>query len=175
MGTTQPMSPARRFVMARVFPWTIVLVGAGAIYIGVENTVRARASAGWPEVDGVVVLSGVERVIGSSSSASTPGRGVTYRANVVYDYAVDGKPYQGTRISYGHYDTEEESDAARVVANYPNGKRVKVRVMPGSPGEAVLEPGSAGLPWFYAGLGGTFLLIGLALAVLMPKFVARSG
>lgn len=174
MGTPNPMSPIKRAFVARVFPLAIVLVGAGALYLGLEDTIRARASVDWPSVDGTVVRSNVERVVGSSSGGSASGRSVTYRVQVVCEYSVDGKARKGNRISYGHHDTAAESDAARVVANCPAGKRVKVRYQPGNPGEAVLEPGSGGLPWFYLALGSVFLLVGVMLAVLVPKFVAKS-
>jgi hypothetical protein len=97
---------------------------------------------------------------------------VTYAARIAYDYSVEGVRYTGDRVSYGHYDTEDEADAGEVVARYPPGTAVKVHYMPGNPAESVLEPGSGGLPWLYLALGIVFALVGVALFVLVPRLMA---
>jgi hypothetical protein len=117
-----------------------------------------------------VVRSTVERVVSTSGT----GRSTTYRARVAYEYPVAGTRHGSDRISYGHYDTESESDAARVVAKYPVGKAVTVRFRPSDPREAVLEPGSGGLPWLYVGIGIPFVLVGIVLAFVAPRLVASS-
>ena len=160
----------KRLFFVRVLPWLVVLVGAGAIYLGVDDTLQARASLEWPSVQGTVVRSTIERVVSTSGTS----RSTTYRARVAYEYPVAGTKHEGDRISYGHYDTESESDAARVVAKYPVGNAVTVRYRPTDPRDAVLETGSAGLPWLYLGIGIPFVLVGVVLAVVAPRLAASS-
>ena len=118
-----------------------------------EASVEAKASASveWPSVPGTVRTSGV--VEDSSSSGSRRSSSVTYHANVVYDYVVEGKAYQGERISYGSYGTGDEERATRIAAGYPEGAAVRVYFQPDDPGESVLEPGTEGVPWFFVAMG----------------------
>jgi hypothetical protein len=163
------MPSLKRFLVVRVFPVAVLLAGAGAAYVGIESMTLARSSNEWPSVNGTITRSGIERETRTSGTS----RSTTYRARVLYEYRVDGTAHSGDRISYGHYDTEKESDAANVVARYPAGRPARVYYQPGNPVESVLEPGSGGVPWLLAALGLVFALVGTALAVVLPKFADR--
>ncbi|MCB1917825.1 MAG: DUF3592 domain-containing protein [Rhodocyclaceae bacterium] len=167
------MSPAKRFIAVRVFPWTTVLFASLFIWIGIDQVHKASASVEWPSVPGTVRTSGV--VEDSSSSGSRRSSSVTYHANVVYDYVVEGKAYQGERISYGSYGTGDEERATRIAAGYPEGAAVRVYFQPDDPGESVLEPGTEGVPWFFVAMGSAFALFGLLLARFLPRMIRATG
>ena len=138
------------------------------MYLGVENTLRARASAAWPSVERAVIRATIAREsIPGSSGAST-----TWRPTVVYEYFVDATRHAGQRISYGEYATAERADAERVVDQYPKDTRVRVFYMPDDPRQAVLEPGAAGIPWFFVALGLVFSITGILLAMFLPRLIA---
>jgi hypothetical protein len=172
MAARGEMGPAKRFFAIRVVPWALVLLGALAIWIGLEDVMRAQASADWPAVDGTITRSTIERI--SSGGGSGRPRSETHAARIAYEYSVDGNRREGSRVSFGHYDTADEADAARVVKRYPAGTNVKVHYMPGNPGESVLEPGTRGLPWLLLALGIVFGLVGLVLAAVAPRMVAKA-
>jgi hypothetical protein len=166
------MSPAKRFFLARVFPWIVVVAGASAMFLGVENSMKAQDSLEWPTVEREVIFSSIESERSRSHTGSGSSRSITYRVRVIYEYAVDGTQYTGERIAYGEYATARRSDAERITDKYPTGKKVLVSYMPAHPEESVLEPGQAGLPWFFVGLGLIFLLTGIVLVIFLPKLVA---
>jgi hypothetical protein len=168
---TQRTSPAKRFFLARIFPWIVVFVGAFAMFVGIENGVKARDSLQWPTVEGKVVSSSIQSE--RTSRGAGGGSSTTYRARVVYEYAVDRTTYNGERIAYGEYATGNPADAERIIEKYPKDKKILVYYMPDNHGESVLEPGQAGLPWFFLGLGVVFLFIGIVLVVFLPKLAAR--
>ncbi|MBP7775634.1 MAG: DUF3592 domain-containing protein [Acidobacteria bacterium] len=172
MPSATPMNPAKRLFLGRVFPWTVVVIGALGSYIGVANTLEARASLSWPTVEGVILRASVVRELTSSSGGSAAG--TLWRPVVAYEYVVGGTRSEGERIAFGEYATGESADAEAVVARYPAGASVEVHYDPEVPGRAVLEPGTAGMPWFFLALGAVFLAIGLLLVVVMPK-VVRPG
>ncbi|MDE0831327.1 MAG: DUF3592 domain-containing protein [Vicinamibacterales bacterium] len=105
------MSAAKRVLLGRVFPCIVVLVGVLSMYLGIENTLMARASAAWPSVEGAVVRATIARDSESGGAASSS----TWRPNVVYEYVVDAMRHEGQRMSYGDYATAERADAESVV------------------------------------------------------------
>lgn len=172
MRPTQRLPPVRRFIAVRMVPALVVLSGAFAIFIGVENTRLARESSGWPTVEGEIVRSAVDKEV----STTSPGRGsVTYRAVVHYRYRVADVDYAGERVALGEYATADPADAEAIVGRYPVGRRLPVHYRPGAPGTAVLEVGEHGAPWLYAALGGVFVLVGLVLAWIAPKLIAPTA
>jgi hypothetical protein len=42
-------------------------------------------------------------------------------------------------------------------------------------GPVSIEPGSAGVPWFFVVLGGAFLAAGLLFVALFPRLLARDA
>ncbi len=89
---------ATRLFLGRVFPWSVLLIGAAALYLGVANTLAARASRDWPAVEGTVVRASVVRELTSSSGSSTAG--TLWRPTVNYEYVVAGARYEGERIAF---------------------------------------------------------------------------
>lgn len=167
MPSAQPMSAAKRLLLGRVFPWIVVLVGVLSMYLGIENTLMARASAAWPSVEGAIIRATVAR----DSSADSSGASGTWRPIVVYAYVVDAMRHEGQRISYGDYATAERADAESVIDKYPKDTRVRVYYMPDDPRQAVLEPGASGIPWFFVALGLVFSITGVLLVKFLPRLV----
>lgn len=170
-GAGRSLSPAKRFIAVRVFPWVVVLFASFFIWIGIDQVRYATDSLEWPSVAGTVSHSGVE----SHSSRSGNAASTSYHARVVYRYVVDDADFEGERISYGAYGTGDAERAARIAARYPLGAAVRVYYQPGNPQESVLEPGGEGIPWFYLALGTVFASIGLLMARFMPRMFPPDG
>ena len=171
MKPTQHLPPVTRFIAVRVVPAFLLLISAFVVYAGVQNTRLAAESSGWPSVEGEIVRSDVVEERTQSQSRAGDDRRV-YRGAVRYRYRVDGTDYEGDRVSLGEYATENRADAEAVTRRYPLGRRVPVHYRPGAPDASLLEPGSGGLPWFYAAVGSMFLVAGLLLAWAAPKLIA---
>ncbi len=162
------MSPRSRFFFTRIFPLIFLLAGGGALVFGVRGLLRARASAGWPHVEGEVVSSSVETHRGSGRNSST-----TYHAEVHYTYEVNGRTYDGNRVAYGDYGSSSPSHARRIVNRYPAGTEVTVHYRPDDPEQCVLEPGMKLQAWFVPGLGLVFFGVGAAMAVFLPRLARK--
>jgi hypothetical protein len=161
----------KRFVVARVFPWFVVAVGSGFVFLGVENTSRAGESVDWPTVEGRVIRTTIE--LETQRTTARSAATTTWRPVVVYEYMVGGTRYEGDRVAFGEYATADRGDAEAVVAKYGTGTAVSVSFDTSDPSVAVIEPGDAGVPWLFAALGALFVVVGLGFAVLFPKLVAR--
>jgi len=142
------------------------------MFVGIENGLKARASLKWPRVEGEVIHSSIQSE--SQSRRTGGGSSTTYRARVIYEYAVDGTTYNGERVAYGESATGNSSDAEMITEKYPKGKRVLAYHRPDSHEESVLEPGQTGLPWFFLWLGLVFLFIGIVLGIFSPKLTAKA-
>ena len=164
------MSPVKKFVGFKLFPGVMILVGILSFAIGVQTMAGALASRDWPSTDGMVVATRID-IESSSSSSSRSSR--TYRPIIIYDYAVDGVSHSAQRVAFGEYATGDPADAEKVRDTYPEGKQVPVYYDPGSPENAVLEPGLHGIPWFFIVLGLVFAGIGALMAKFFPRMFAE--
>lgn len=100
--------------------WTSVVGGFDA-FMGV-NMYRQTQAKGFPMVQGSILTSEVE----SSSSRD----GTTYRAEVSFQYEVDGISHTSDTYRFGAMGTSSESAANSVVEQYPSGKVVDVHYNP---------------------------------------------
>ena len=82
------------------------------------------AAAGWPTVEGEVVL-------------SRRHQGRTRLRDFEYRYTVDGEDYASSRSAFVRVPYVDPLHAA-----YPAGSRVTVHYDPGEPARAVIEPGA---------------------------------
>ncbi len=159
------MPPGIKFFFSWVFPLIFVAVGASLAVFGVRGLLRARDSVAWPSVQGRIVESSVER---HHRSGSKGGSSSTYHAEILYEFAVDGTTYNGTRVAYGDYGSSNPSHARRIVNRYPAGKNVAVYHLPGNPEECLLEPGVKGQAWVLPGIGLIFFGAGILMTVFLP-------
>lgn len=142
--------------------------------IGKPMREQAAASVAWPTTDGRITGSKVERV-------KQGGKGkATYTADITYEYALDGRSFEGDRVWIGDgYSSSDASAFRAAVDRYPVGKAVKVHYDPAEPSESVLDPGPAwsGSMLYFIGLGvmtlggiitlsavGTLVVVAVALA-----------
>jgi len=126
------------FVLVFFAALAIAGILAGSFFV--QDFARARASAGWPTADGVVL--------------SPRGAG---EDTVRYAYSFDGRSYQSTR---------DRVFIARISNPAPSafspGDTVDVYVDPTDPSFSVLLPGGAGLPFvFLVVLSGACIFFGV--------------
>ena len=124
-----------------------------AVYFGKPILDNAKASAEWPRVRGEVVSS---RVVQSRDT----DKKTKFRADVVYEYAVEGTEFQSDTISFGMESTSSKA-AHSVRRRFPKGKDVMVSYDPESPETAVLEPGASWGSYGVLGVGLVFFVAGL--------------
>jgi hypothetical protein len=158
-------SPVKKFAFSRVFPWVFTLVIALIMSLSVEEIVSGWSSAKWPTVEGTITTSSVE------THAGIGNKGIFYHPQIVYSYIVDGKQLTSNRVAFGATNTNDPSDAQRIVDKYPKGKTVTVSYDSDENQESLLEPGLRIGAWGYILLGTPFLLIGIAMIKVFPKLV----
>jgi hypothetical protein len=137
------------------------LVGAVAIFVWTVGKLhQARESRDWPQVEGRVTQSWIDR-----SSAE-------HKPHVEYTYTVEGTPYASRQIAFDIFDKPGgRGRIESIVAQYPVGKTVTVYHDPQDPGTAILEPELYApffQPLFFAVLflfGGCFTLWGVVRQV----------
>ncbi len=166
---SKPMSPGMKFFFSRIFPLIFIVVGGSVLFVGLRGLVRAKASVDWPNTQGEIVESSVDRRRSSGSNGSS----TTYHAEILYEFSVDGTTFNGSRVAYGDYGSSNPSHARRIVNNYPEGKRVTVYYMPGNPEESLLEPGVQAKTWFVPGFGLIFFTAGSLMAAFLPKAIRK--
>ncbi len=146
-----------------------LLFGAGALCLvgGSVTLADDLAVRGWSSVAGRVLSSEVTSETSSRTHAAS-GRSVTrtrYRADVEYEYSVDGTQFVGTRVSRANVDHLAEDPAAAIVARYPPGGRIDVYYDPDDASTAVLNNEVAGTGFSGLGLGALFVLAAVGLKI----------
>jgi hypothetical protein len=128
----------------------------------------AEQSSAWPTAEGMVVRSEVSRF-----------RAHKYKPIVTYEYSVAGRSYSSSVLAFDRVlapgmsinfvsgtaepSTTVETEARRLVEQFPAGTKVRVSYDPAAPATACLIPGTAG-GWVGDTLGcGLGLVVSLAL------------
>lgn len=90
------------------------------------------AAQAWPSTSGTVIKSRVE-VSGGDHTSVSPF--------VLYEYQVDGQPYQASQIKAGDVfmAVRQQRSSYDIVEKYPVGMQVTVYYDPANPGMAALE------------------------------------
>jgi hypothetical protein len=115
----------------------------------------AVMSRRWPQVEGTIVVSDLQR------SRDTEG-GYSYRPEVSYRYAVDGKEFVSSRTRFGLWlATSWSAPAVRVIQHYKVGSRVPVHYDTNDPEESVLETGINATVFAGVALAAAFLAFGV--------------
>jgi len=156
-----------RFFFSRIFPLIFLITGAVIAFFGIRGLIRANASVGWPSTEGRIV----ESSVGSSTSSGSSGSGISYHAEILYEFTVDGTTFQGNRVAYGDHGTSDISHARSIVNDYPVGKELTVHYMPENPEECVLEPGVQPQAWLFPAFGLIFLIAGSLAWMFMPRML----
>lgn len=105
--------------------------------VGVAMTVRAhrlialhRRVLRWPSVPGIVVRSELRE--------KTDGDGTSYRTDLACSYSIGGHRFTTTRHTEGMSFSQPEQSARSLVAAFPVGKSVEIRVDPADATDGVL-------------------------------------
>ena len=103
-----------------------------------------RDACKWPVTAGKIVAADVEEyqpLFDNSTTSNTPR--TMYKPSVMYTYTVNGRQYQGDRVTMGtKISASAPGVANRLAKRYPIGTEVEVHYNPKSPGESVLHPRS---------------------------------
>jgi hypothetical protein len=129
----------------------LALVFWGLVAWGLWTRVRWLGSRNWPSTRGTITAS--SRTESKSNDPSTHQSTVTYGASVHYDYIADRRPFTGSRVTFGDYETSNPAHAASILARYPKGREVTVWYDPDDPSYAVLEREIGG-NWIVLLVGG---------------------
>jgi len=118
-----------------VFFLVFLLMGGAFTIVIIGETLRETAVWFWPEVPCTILASGVEE----TGNDSDP-----YQPSVHFEYRIDGRDYEGRRVSRGDTSTSSYDKARRPADRHSPGSRATCRVNPDIPGDVVLE---RRLPW----------------------------
>ena len=162
----RPPGPFARFFFGRLFPLLFCLSGLFSLVFGITDVIRGSQSTSWPQTPATIVASGIESHSGCKG-------GTTYEARITYAYDVNGTRYWGKRIAFGDYASNDRARAAAITGRYPENARASVAYDPEDPSRAVLETGIRRGAFLPAGIGALFLIVGIALAFVLPKAMRR--
>lgn len=141
--------------VAVLFPLVFLVIGIGVLLWTGWDVVSALRSRRWPQVDGTIVVSDLQR------SKDSEG-GFMYRPEVTYRYSIDGKEYTGSRTRYGDWlQLSWSKPAVKTVRRYAVGTAVAVRYDPRDPEDSVLEPGVHGVLFGCLVFGAMFAIFGI--------------
>ncbi len=150
-----------------------MLFGAAIICIGVKMLNEANESKGWQTVVGKVIGSSIQAKRFNTGSSSSRG-GITYHADVRYEYVVDGLTQSSTEISAGDYGSSDPSHARQVAKQYPVGREVTVHYSPENPAKAVLQAGNNDVAKLVIVFGVFFIGFALAMFICAPEYMQRA-
>ncbi|MFH1138777.1 MAG: DUF3592 domain-containing protein [Pseudomonadota bacterium] len=97
----------------------------------------AAASLGWPRVSGQITSSEVVTVPLKNKRFPTSG----FELRVRYEYAVDGRSFEGRAIRFGDQPARDEGRIREQASALPPGRTVEVSFNPLDPSQSVLKPG----------------------------------
>ena len=141
-------------------------IGGGLSFWGWRIVRDARASASWPQAEGVVTRSEVTHSSGGDGAD-------TYSPEITYRYLAGDRYQESYTIKFGENSYDSRRRAREVAARYPAGKIVTVYYDPSRPGKSVLEPGVSSGSYIVLSVGALFVVISLAAAPLAYFFRNR--
>jgi len=137
------------------FAVILIAAGLGSLVWSAWITYLAVMSRQWPQVEGTIVVSDLQR------SKDSEG-GYSYRPEVTYQYTVGGKEFVGSRTRFGVWlATSWSAPSLRVLQQYKMGSRVPVHYDPNDPEESILETGINGTVFVGIALATTVLIFGV--------------
>jgi len=167
MNERQPM--IKLVLMGYIVPYVFFIVGSLIVYSGMRTYFNASASTDWPQTLGVVTSSAVRE-----DHSSDPD-GVTYHADVVCEYILDGEKHSTDVVHFGERGASWSSHAENIVERYPVGKRVQVFYDPSDHENAVLEPGTSFMMYFIPVIGLFAMVPGGWMILNCPKIIRNEA
>jgi len=149
---------------SKILPILAFLLGVMTVGQGIQNTNNAKASDDWPSVSGEIIYSQIK----SHSSGGMKNLSTSQHAVIKYRYKVANKAYIGNRTAFGASDSSNAND---LIIRYPEKKPATIYYKPESPGVSVLEPGSNSDTKDQVILGLAFMLLGIAMLFIVPRFL----
>jgi hypothetical protein len=129
-----------------------ILVGIILIAFGLFTMRRETQSSHWPGVEG--------KIISSQVKVTDMSDRIDYKAEIEYEYTVNGQTYRGTRLSVDPSYVPSRSYAEGITQRYPVGRVVTVYYDPDNFAVAVLEKGIQGRMLILLVVGAFFVFIG---------------
>jgi len=139
-----------------LFIFTVLAV-VGSIKL-LFNLYNADISRKWPEYSATIIESGYEKV------EEMDGPGVAYRIIITYRYIVSGVQYENSNYNFCNQSVDKY-EREQLLARYPVGKEITVRVNPKKPANAVIVAGTT--YWHYIWLILCFAFLYLLLKALL--------
>ncbi len=109
------------------------LVGFGLLGYGAWSAWRSTQAANWPTVSANIAQLSVHE--------NSDSEGVTYEVKVLYQYAVDGVNYEGSRLAFGYAGSGSRKSHDEIHQKLKEAKAVRVRYDPANPSESCLSFG----------------------------------
>jgi len=134
----------------------LLVPGGVAFTLSVNQVWLGITSKNWPAAEGMVTRSLID-LSAARAGASGPITH-TYKANIRYQYEVNGKLYSGDKIFVTDYISKELAFEKKQEIEYPVGSSVIVYYDPDNPELSVLEPGT-GWPSFAGVVLGAIIVI----------------
>jgi hypothetical protein len=107
-----------------------ILIGLALLLAGLYQRKKLESCANWPQVMGTIRKAEVFRDPGPDSNG--------YFVRVLYDYSVDGAPYEGKKVGFADRAYVRKKSAEDVAERYTLNSSVPVYFNPEKPSEAVL-------------------------------------
>ena len=154
---------------------TLAVLGGALIFDGYKYALESKQSSQWNAVRGLIVKSSLQATrrnrpfIGDEEMMPRQEEDYFfYKAEVVYNYEVNGTTFSGKRISFGSIPNSAEY-AKKIVNKYLKNQEVVVYYLPGNPEKAVLEPGFRNATLNILGAGLTLSCFGIAICFYKEK------
>jgi len=161
-SSTRQATEAEEKIIFRVLGVLFLIGSMAALVYGISEIKEGLAAKNWPTSEGKIISSGTRW-----QNMSTSGGSSTLIAEVVYEYRVNDRLFQGDRISMGQFGSKDADHAKQEAAQYPENSLVTVYFDPDDPSKALLEPG-----WGWISL--ISLLVGLSV-LIAAIFLLRQG
>ncbi len=136
-----------------------IIIGILFVLEGAYFYQQDTESESWYQTEGVILSSDIYTESGE--------HGTMYKANIVYQYQVNGINYTSDDVSTGHLSSSDRNYAQQTVNKYYVGKTVTVFYNPKDPSNAVLEPGATIFPYIIILFGLLPIIVGSVFLYFM--------
>ena len=142
MIRTRPTPTIQSRKMNQIFLFIFtVLAAVGSIKL-LFNLYNADISRKWPECTATIIESSYEKVGGGFDE------GIAYRVTISYRYMVGGTQYENSNYDFCNQFVDKY-EQEQLLARYPVGKEITIRVNPKKPANAVIIPGATWRHYFW--------------------------
>ena len=118
------------------FTFILFVVGIILFLMQLKWLYYGLLSTNWPTTNGLIIEHNVEIL-----SKKRGGRDIlSYKANIIYTYQVNGQQYTDDRVTMPYFVEETPEALTSYFEAYPVGKNVTIYYDPWRPKTAILEP-----------------------------------